>query len=59
MLVGQRTHDLIDDTAPLVATPEMHVKGKADAAAAYLLQLPTPRTAGERRSADAPGRRSR
>lgn len=47
VLVGERARALMGDDAPLTATPELRVKGKADPVEAYLLQLPVPRGAAE------------
>ncbi|RBY85675.1 adenylate/guanylate cyclase domain-containing protein [Blastococcus sp. TF02A-30] len=44
VLVGARTRALLGDAAPLLPTPRLEVKGKADAVDAYLLQVPGPRT---------------
>ena len=41
VLVGERTRALIGDAAPLVPTPRLRVKGKADEVDAYLLQPTT------------------
>lgn len=59
VLVGERTRALLGEDAPLAPTPRLQVKGKTEPVAAYLLQLPAPRTASDRGAARAEHRRSR